>query len=178
VRKTSVLELTSRFKAMGVERGQLPGNLNEYFGLFASERQNVLRGVEQVRASPLIGPTVPVHGVLVDIETGRLEWLVNGYQTLGTAVSHLGPSLLSPMMAATELGANVPPLTATEWKSPPDNAPEVSGPLKEWLPKLRLVEAAEQDSPPPPARPPSKPIPVPPPIRPGGSPGKNPKGRR
>jgi len=29
----------------------LPENLNEFFGLFASERQNVLRAVETVRRS-------------------------------------------------------------------------------------------------------------------------------
>ena len=32
-----------------------------------------------------MGPRVPVHGLLVDIESGRLEWLVNGYQALATA---------------------------------------------------------------------------------------------
>jgi carbonic anhydrase len=40
--------------------------------------------VDIVRQSPLIGPKIPVHGLLVDIETGKVEWLVNGYQTLET----------------------------------------------------------------------------------------------
>jgi len=82
VRKTSLMELTDRFKALGVERDRLPENLTEYFGLFASERQNVIKGVEYVRASPLIGPRVPVHGLIVDIQSGRLEWLVDGYRAL------------------------------------------------------------------------------------------------
>src|SRR3954469_5903841 len=86
VRKTSTVELTDKFKALGVERSRLPDNLNEFFGLFASERQNVMRGVEFVRQSPLIGPKIPVHGLLVDIQTGKLEWLVNGYQSLSLAV--------------------------------------------------------------------------------------------
>jgi len=85
--RTSMMELTDRLQALGVDRTQLPENLTEYFGLFASERQNVLKAVEFVRRSPLIGPRVPVHGLLVDIESGRLEWLVNGYQTLETASS-------------------------------------------------------------------------------------------
>lgn len=85
--KTSMMELTDRLKALGVDRSQLPENLTEYFGLFASERQNVLKAVEFVRASPLIGPRVPVHGLLVDIQSGRLEWLVNGYHVLETASS-------------------------------------------------------------------------------------------
>jgi len=77
-----VLQLTDRFKALGIERSSLPENLTEFFGLFASERQNVMRGVEFVRNSLLIGPTVPVHGLVVDTESGKLEWVVNGYQAL------------------------------------------------------------------------------------------------
>jgi carbonic anhydrase len=88
VRQTSVAELTDRFRALGVERSRLPDNLNEFFGLFASERQNVMRGVDFVRQSPLIGPKIPVHGLLVELETGKLEWLVNGYQTIGGAAAH------------------------------------------------------------------------------------------
>jgi carbonic anhydrase len=82
VRQTSVMQLTDRFKAIGIERSSLPENLTEFFGLFASERQNVMRGVEFVRHSPLIGPKIPVHGLVVDIQTGQLDWVVNGYQAL------------------------------------------------------------------------------------------------
>src|SRR5882762_6690714 len=82
--KTTIMKLTDAFRALGVDRAKLPENLNDFFGLFASERQNVLRGAEIVRQSPLIGSKVPVHGLLMDIQTGKLEWLVNGYQTLGT----------------------------------------------------------------------------------------------
>ncbi|MCX8091070.1 MAG: carbonic anhydrase, partial [Verrucomicrobiae bacterium] len=78
--KTSTLELLERLAAFGVERRALPENLTEFFGLFASERQNVIRGCDIVRHSPLIGPKIPVHGLVVDVHTGRLEWIVNGYQ--------------------------------------------------------------------------------------------------
>ncbi len=81
VGKTSVAQLTDRFKALGIDRARLPGDLREFFGLFASERQNVMHGVEFIRNSPLIGTKIPVHGLLVDIATGKLEWIVNGYQT-------------------------------------------------------------------------------------------------
>src|SRR5687767_738426 len=80
--KTSTLELTNKFAQFGVPRSKLPDNLQEFFGLFASERQNVLRGVDFIRQSALIGPKVPVHGLLVDVTNGRLESIVNGYQTL------------------------------------------------------------------------------------------------
>ena len=82
--KTTTMQLLERLKHLGIERHVLPDNVNEYFGLFSSERQNVIKGCEIVRSSPLIGAKVPVHGLLVDIQTGRLEWLVNGYQAWAT----------------------------------------------------------------------------------------------
>jgi carbonic anhydrase len=84
VGKTSALQLTDRFSALGIPRSKLPDNLQEFFGMFASERQNVMRGVDFARQSPVIGPKIPVHGLMVDIQTGRLEWVVNGYQALET----------------------------------------------------------------------------------------------
>jgi carbonic anhydrase len=85
--KMSAMNLLDAFKALGVDRHNLPENLTEFFGLFASESQNVMKGVEFVRHSPLIGPKIPVHGLMVDIGTGRLEWVVNGYQALETGAS-------------------------------------------------------------------------------------------
>jgi len=85
VGKATMMKLTDAMRMLGIDRQKLPENLNEYFGLFASERQNVIRGADLVRSSPLIGAQVPVHGLLVDVQSGRLEWLVNGYQTLGRA---------------------------------------------------------------------------------------------
>jgi carbonic anhydrase len=84
VGKTSALQLTDRFSALGIPRSKLPDNLQEFFGMFASERQNVMRGVDFARQSPVIGPKIPVHGLVVDIQNGRLEWVVNGYQALET----------------------------------------------------------------------------------------------
>ena len=92
VGKTTTMQLIDRFRALGIERHMLPDNLNEFFGLFGSDRQNVIKAVEIVRSSPLIGPRVPVQGLLIDIETGKLEWLVNGYRrsNAATVVSQLG----------------------------------------------------------------------------------------
>jgi carbonic anhydrase len=81
--KTTTMQLLERLKNIGVQRHVLPDNVNEYFGMFASEQQNVIKACDIVRHSPLIGPKIPVHGLLVDIQTGKLEWLVNGYQTFG-----------------------------------------------------------------------------------------------
>jgi carbonic anhydrase len=91
VGQTNVMQLTDRFKALGVDRSKLPDNLNEFFGLFASERQNVMRGTGFVRQSPLIGPKVPVHGLVIDVNTGRLEWVVNGYEAFATTAATARP---------------------------------------------------------------------------------------
>jgi carbonic anhydrase len=80
VGKTNMLQLLEQFAAFGVERRNLPENLTDFFGLFSSERQNVIRACEIVRRSPLIGPKIPVHGLIADVHTGRLEWIVNGYE--------------------------------------------------------------------------------------------------
>src|SRR5260370_11090807 len=82
VGKTTTMQLIDRFRAAGIERHLLPENINEFFGTFASERQNVIKGSDIARHSPLIGPRIPVHGLMVDIQTGKLDWLVNGYQAL------------------------------------------------------------------------------------------------
>jgi len=97
VRQTTAMALTDAFERLGVDRSRLPENLTEYFGLFASERQNVIKGCEIVRSSPLIGSKVPVHGLLVDIKTGLLEWLVNGYQSRGAPVPTVGDTQHIPI---------------------------------------------------------------------------------
>ncbi len=84
VSQTSTMLLLNKLKKLGVERSHLPENINEFFGTFASEHQNVIKACGLVRESPLIGPKIPVHGLVVDIINGRLEWIVNGYETWQT----------------------------------------------------------------------------------------------
>lgn len=82
VAKTTTNVLLDKLKALGVERSQLPENINDFFGTFGSERQNVIKACDFARSSPLIGPAIPVHGLLLDLATGKLDWVVNGYDTL------------------------------------------------------------------------------------------------
>lgn len=84
VAKTTTMQLLDKLKELGVDRSRLPENLNEFFGMFATERQNIIKACDFVRQSPLIGPKIPVHGLLADIETGKLDWVVNGYEKLAT----------------------------------------------------------------------------------------------
>src|SRR5262245_1131498 len=127
VRKTSMVELTDRLKALGIDRAKLPENLNDYFGLFASERQNVIRGADTVRQSLLIGPKVPVHGLLVDIQTGRLEWLVNGYQASSqAAVPAVAPHAQAAPASGLDFKLNLPDFKIGEMKFPEIKIGDVS----------------------------------------------------
>ena len=89
VGKTTTMQLLEKLRAIGVERHMLPDNLTEFFGMFGSDRQNVIKAADIARQSPLIGPKIPIHGLLVDIETGKLDWLVNGYQAAETMAHSL-----------------------------------------------------------------------------------------
>jgi carbonic anhydrase len=80
--RTTTMVLMDKLKALGVERSHLPENVNEFFGMFGSERQNVIKACGFARSSPLIGAKIPVHGLLLDIETGKLDLVVNGYDTM------------------------------------------------------------------------------------------------
>jgi carbonic anhydrase len=143
VGKTSIVELTDRFKAAGVDRSRLPDNLHDFFGLFASERQNVMRGTEFVRQSPLIGSKVPVHGLIIDVNTGKLEWVVNGYQTFATtaaasvqAAPTAQPS--SPVLSDFKIGEmKFPDMAIGDIKAPVSNIAETPTP--------RPVEAKKQE---------------------------------
>jgi carbonic anhydrase len=93
IAKTTAMQLLEKLKEQGVDRHALPDNLNDFFGMFASERQNIIKACDIVRHSPLIGPRVPVHGFLIEIETGRLDWIVNGYEVLQLEMQSAKPYL-------------------------------------------------------------------------------------
>src|ERR1017187_8207626 len=60
VARTTTMQLLEKLKALGVERSRLPENLNEFFGMFATERQNIIKACDLARQSPLIGPKIPI----------------------------------------------------------------------------------------------------------------------
>jgi carbonic anhydrase len=186
--KTTTIQLLERLKNIGVERHVLPDNVNEYFGMFASERQNVIKACDIVRRSPLIGSKIPVHGLLVDIQTGKLEWLVNGYQTFATmsdrwneVVKSAGETVDKLRSLAdfnigemkfpeTKIGETV--THATDWLSQkigeletkPGGTPAEAPPSTSANIAEQIVELAEKHWPKPTAPQPSRPAaPAPPP---------------
>jgi carbonic anhydrase len=161
--KTTTSQLLDQLKALGVERNRLPENINEFFGMFATERQNVIKACDFARSSPLIGPKIPVHGLIIDIETGKLDWVVNGYDTLQTQVTTPAPKM---DFAALGTAGSFKDFEMGEMKFPEMKIGEAS---------VKIGDAEIQAAPPSqvllpvptaPAsvRPPK--IPLPPPIRP------------
>jgi carbonic anhydrase len=84
--------LAARLQSRGIVLGAAAAPLDHFLRQLVDEHANVRFAVESLRASPLIPRSVPVHGLLVDSESGRLEWLVNGYDA---ADSH--PPIQSPL---------------------------------------------------------------------------------
>jgi len=165
--KTTTMVLLDKLKELGVERHLLPENVNEFFGMFGGERQGVIKACDFVRHSPLIGPKIPVHGLLVDIETGKLEWVVNGYDAwsaqavpvkniLATSARNLMAELGAGPMAAFHFG---------EMKFPDLKIGEIAAKAGDWVAKK--IEPAPSPLPAAPVVPPkiSK-APMPPPVRP------------
>jgi carbonic anhydrase len=167
--KTSTMKLTDAFRALGVERSSLPENLTEFFGMFASERQNVIKGTDFVRRSPLIGPRIPVHGLLVDIETGKLEWVVNGYQTLESEVASPLQSTIHSAQPAWDTMKALEDFKLGEMKFPETRIGEAVAKAADWVStELKQFETKSQEAVPPEPPPVVRPrrIPLPPQIRP------------
>lgn len=53
-------------------------DLIEWIGAISGEESNVLETVEQIKNHPLITDEVPIHGLIIDLETGKLDVLVDG----------------------------------------------------------------------------------------------------
>jgi len=146
VGKTTTMQLIERFKTLGIERGVLPENINDFFGIFSSERQNVIKSCELVRNSPLIGPKIPVHGLLVDVETGRLEWLVNGYQTFATMSDKWNEVVRSAGETVDKL-KSLSDFNSGEMKFPETKIGETVTKAEDWFSKkLEMLEAKPTES--------------------------------
>jgi len=171
VGKTTTMQLLEKLETVGVKRQLLPENINEFFGMFGSDRQNVIKACDFVRHSPLIGLKIPVHGLLVDIETGKLEWLVNGYQA-AESLSSQWNDVVKSAGQTVDMMKSLTDFQMGEMKFPETKIGETVIKAEDWLgKKLGQMEIKTPQPAPPqpaaaaaPAEPPR--IPVPPPIRP------------
>jgi carbonic anhydrase len=162
VGKITTMELIDRFRALGINREQLPENLNEYFGTFASEQANIIKAADLARHSPLISPRIAVHGLLVDIESGKLDWLVNGYQALELLTAQL-PGPASHPGPVQSLGPSNP----SALKFPQAETGATVGKMENWPAQPAQPSETRPPAGPPEPHPQVPPrIPIPPPIKP------------
>jgi carbonic anhydrase len=178
IAKTSTMNLTEAFRALGVERSALPENLTEFFGMFASERQNVMKAVEFARHSPIVGPKTPVHGLLVDIQTGKLEWVVNGYQAFDFSAAGLKAEGAKLMDESVDALKSLAAFKMGEMKFPDSKIGEFASDARNWVqreiepaPKPatapKPIQMASSPGSPPPPRVPTPPrVPIPPKVPP------------
>ena len=119
-----------------------------------------------VRSSPLIGPKIPVHGLLVDIQTGRLEWLVNGYEFSPSIAGRWNEVMRSAGETVDALRA-LSDFKIGELKFPETKIGEIVSDVEDWAAgKLKQAEIGSAPPPAPPVPPVPPKLPMPPPLRP------------
>ena len=73
-----------KLKANMLKKGISPDeiakiDISQWIGAIETEEANVIKGVEKIKNSPFIPANVPVHGLIMDPITGKIDVLVNGY---------------------------------------------------------------------------------------------------
>lgn len=142
VAKSGTMQLLDGLAKLGVERTKLPDNLTEFFGIFSSERQNVIKACEIIRGSPLVGPKVPVHGLLIDVQSGKLDWLVNGYETFDSTTSQFTSSLRTAMDRAEGVIGDMKEFKLGDMKFPETKIGELAGKAEQIFQKIEDIAVA------------------------------------
>jgi carbonic anhydrase len=157
--KTTGASLLERLRALGIERSALPSNIEQFFGLFSNERANVINAVETARSSPLLGPNTPVQGLLLNTETGWVDWVVNGYRPVTAPLPRLEemPELGREMTNGLK---SLSDFQIGEIKFPTSKIGETVTEAADWF--SSKVQSATQ----PPTGAPAQKPPAPPPIPP------------
>lgn len=74
-------ELVENMRHRGIKEEVLGKfDFAKWLGLFKSEAENVRQVVGKLKESPLLPADIPIHGLLIDIDTGAITVLVNGYK--------------------------------------------------------------------------------------------------
>ncbi|WP_433747159.1 beta-class carbonic anhydrase [Falsibacillus pallidus] len=79
-------ETLKKMLARGIEKETMETlnysgiNLEEWLRGFDSVQENVENSVSMIKNHPLMDKKVPVHGLVIDPGTGKLDLLINGYE--------------------------------------------------------------------------------------------------
>lgn len=83
MRRATAMSFLDGMKAVGLDRARLGGkDVREWFGAIASERTNAMEGATIIRNSPCFPSGTPIHALLVDTATGKLDVVESGYKAL------------------------------------------------------------------------------------------------
>jgi carbonic anhydrase len=105
-----------------------------------------------------------VHGLLIDLHSGRLEWVVNGYQSLDAVVAGKVGELFKKADQTFDAFAKIGNAAAEELKLPESKIGDIVSTARDWLHRAEHIAAAAQQQigqkpaaePAPPAAPPPK----------------------
>jgi carbonic anhydrase len=80
--------LVEKFKANGISEVVLETlensgiRMERFLKGFDKVEDGVMHSIDMIRRHPLVPKTIPVHGFIMDPETGRLELIMDGYEAL------------------------------------------------------------------------------------------------
>ena len=96
-------------RRVGVDLAGEARALDEFLGRILDERSAVSFAARNLRASPFLPRHVPVHGLIVDTDSGRLDWVLNGYDAV-PALPRQPPSASEAVGPDLLLGTQLPPI--------------------------------------------------------------------
>jgi carbonic anhydrase len=77
----NLARLTASMQALGVDPTTLPEQGEEllgWLGTFQDVRENTARTARAIRTSPYLPRSIPVHALVIDVHTGKLEMIERG----------------------------------------------------------------------------------------------------
>jgi carbonic anhydrase len=73
--------VTAAMQALGVDPATFPeqgDDLLRWLGTFQDVRENTLRTARAIRTSPYLPHGIPVHALVIDVQSGKLEMIARG----------------------------------------------------------------------------------------------------
>lgn len=92
VAKSTGQSLIQKMLARGISADAIKmvkRDLEDWIDNFHNPEQNIKDTVSQIRNNPLIPTDVPVHGLILDPNTGELKLLVDGYQYCKSLIANV-----------------------------------------------------------------------------------------
>lgn len=115
----SAAEVIDKFRGMGIPRSAFGDeDLRNWFGAFNDIKANVLQSIASIRKSGVLPASIKIHGLIMNIEDGRLDVILNG---------DLAPPEV--LISAPQPVVQEPPPAVVQSPSPPVSIPDIPPPL-------------------------------------------------